>query len=251
MKGAKLERKTYIKIINTNHIFEIYMYDRLNVCKPSLSDKKSLPGSSPSYDNNYARNCQTRRDTIRRLVSKNFDKGTSKFITLTFRDTELFNIKDVKQCNAEFKKFIKRLKYKYPNIRYVAVIEFQDKKGRGAVHYHMIMDVGFIPVKELEKIWGLGWIGINKIDKVDNLGAYVIKYMTVENADDRLKGLKAYNCSTGLERPIEMVSWDIGRKEIDEIIKFYGLDKKKAVYFGKYDSEYAGECLYYQFNLNR
>lgn len=59
----------------------------------------------------------------------------------------------------------------------------------------MISNLPYIAAKELENIWSNGFIKINAIDKVDNLGAYVIKYMTKDHADERLQGLKAYNCS--------------------------------------------------------
>ena len=145
----------------------------------------------------------------------------------------------------------KRLKRKYPNIKYVAVIEFQDKNGRGAVHYHMICNLPFIKNAELTAIWGNGFIKINAITKVDNIGAYVIKYMTKENADERLQGLKAYNCSKGLERPTELTTWKDGTELVKQVFDKLHLDKKMPVYTQKYTSENAGEIVYAQYNLSR
>jgi len=56
----------------------------------------------------------------------------------------------------------------------LAVIQFQD---RGAIHYHMMSDLPYIPKAKLSKIWGNGFIKINDITNVDNVGAYLIGYM--------------------------------------------------------------------------
>lgn len=81
----------------------------------------------------------------------------------------------------------------------------------------MICNLPFIKKTELFDIWGNGWVYINKIKHVDNIGAYVIKYMTKDSNDKRLQGLKAYNCSQGLERPTEITTW----KDGTEIVKKY------------------------------
>lgn len=58
------------------------------------------------------------------------------------------------------------------------------------------------------EIWGHGFVKINAIDKVDNLGAYITKYMTKDKADDRLKTEKGYLCSRNLQRPKIYKSWE-------------------------------------------
>lgn len=222
-------------------------YEKLNV-KNKIPDSAYTieKGQGLHKDENYARKQQHRRDNIRRLITMNFD-NTSKFVTLTFAE----NIKDVKIANKQFYLFIKKLKRLYPNLRYVAVIEFQDKKGRGAVHYHMICNLPYIRNAELRKIWGQGFITITAIDKVDNLGAYVIKYMTKDNADQRLQGLKAYNCSKGLERPTELTTWKDGSELVKQVFNKLGLEKKEPVYLSQYTSENAGQIVYAQYNLTR
>ena len=92
---------------------------------------------------------------------------------------------------------------------------------------------------------------INSIMKVDNIGAYVIKYMTKEKADARLQGLKAYNCSKGLLRPYEVSSWSNGDEITKMIFDKYNLNEKRPVYFAEYTSEQAGHIIYKQFNFNR
>lgn len=161
-----------------------------------------------------------------------------------------FDIKDVKACNVEYKKFCKRLKYRYPDLKYVTVVEFQDKNDRGAVHYHMICNLPYIKKKELSDIWGNGFVKINVIDKVDNVGAYVVKYMNKDIDDTRLQGLKAYNCSKGLKRPQELKSW------VDEHVPYIRqveklIEAKSPSYAATYESDNAGTIDYMQYNLNR
>lgn len=249
----------YQKVFITKHIIEIKEYSSLNLFNNSSDGDKSPPGTSLDYLENYERTCQARRDNIRRLVVMNFD-SSSKFITFTFKDTNKFDIKNPVECNSEFRKFMYRLRRLFPKIKYIAVIEFQDKNDRGAVHYHMICDLPFIKKSVLEKLWGLGFIKINAIDKVDNIGAYVIKYATKDNGDERLQGIKAYNCSKGLERPIEIKSWHSGSsKLLDEVLEL--IKNKKPVYHNDYEVQLISDKQgsndltikvgYTQFNLNR
>lgn len=240
----------YIKVFISGDIIEVKEYSRLNTAMTFDDDlEKAPPGESLDNAENYRRRNQLRRDMIRRLACHNFS-NKSKFVTLTFRDNDNFDIKDPIACNAEFGKFRKRLKRKFGNIKHLAVIEFQDKNDRGAVHYHCFFDLPYISAKELEAIWGNGFIKINAINHVDNLGAYVIKYMTKDTEDDRLKGIKAYNTSKNLDRPYEFSSWK--KHDQEKILKLLeDLKETAPVYSAKYDSEQAGKINYLQFNNNR
>lgn len=244
----------FIKIVQTKHVIEVYEYEHLNV-NPKFPDDKCDPGESMNVVENYKKRNQIRRDAIRRLAIENFDTN-DKFLTLTFRDNPSLDIKDVKACNQEFIKFIQRLKYLLKNLhsdlklKYLAVVEFQDKNDRGAVHYHILCNLPYLPVEVIQKVWGLGFVSVNKIDHVDNVGAYVIKYMTPNMDDPRLMGIKAYNCSTGLDRPKVLKSWKVqNKKELEAILA--SLPKEKVVYSAKYKTENAGKIAYSQVNLKR
>lgn len=65
------------------------------------------------------------------------------------------NITDIKIANVEFKKFIQRLKWSREDFKYLAVIQFQE---RGAIHYHMLANLDYIPKAKLNKIWGKGFV---------------------------------------------------------------------------------------------
>lgn len=235
----------YEKIVVTQGICEVWRYEKLNT---KGGGKREKEGEGPGRDSeeNYRKRQRVRRNRIRQLVCTNFDSG-SKFVTLTFNNRQDFDISDVKACNKHFKQFVQRLKYRYPELRYVAVIEFQK---RGAVHYHMICNLPFIRKGELQTIWAAGFVKINRIDKVDNVGAYVIKYMCKDTEDKRLQGLKAYNCSKGLQEPVELTTW---RDEDSEAWKTVHdrLERLSPSYAATYESENAGRIEYRQYNAYR
>jgi hypothetical protein len=234
----------YRKITVLNHdIIEVKTYDRLNTTGGG-DFSEIVKGIGFFKDVNYNERQRVRKINVRQLVTCNFSEH-SKFITLTFKANEI----DVKQANSQFKKFIKRLKYwndKQP-FKYLAVVEFQK---RGAVHYHMIADLEFIPASELQSLWGQGFIKINDISHVDNVGAYVVKYMNKDTDDARLQGLKAYNCSRGLELPVELKSWAFeDRQAVEDFSQ--SLQKEMPVYSSQYTSENTGVILYQQYNFKR
>lgn len=235
---------TYKKYIVCKNVIEVYEYERLNVTGGGFRE-----GDGEYKDQNYKQSQRRRRTAIRQLITSNFD-STSKFVTLTFDNNREFDIQEVKDCNSYFHGFIKRLKRRYKELQYVAVIEFQDKNERGAVHYHMICNIPYVPKKELQEIWGAGFVKVNKIDKVDNVGAYVIKYMTSDMDDNRLMGLKAYNNSHGLKKPVEVKTWAPEDEYVVHDMERY-LENKEPSYSAKYESSEAGHIEYRQYNLTR
>lgn len=181
------------------------------------------------------------------MACSNFDVKYAKFLTLTFSE----NMTNIKECNLLFKNFIKRLKYQYnKNLKYLAVIEFQK---RGAVHYHVLLDIPYVPQNVLQELWGNGFIFINAIDHVDNIGAYILKYITKDNNDVRLMGQKAYLYSRNLKKPEEIINHNL--KDFSDmeckILSRYNLNEIKPIYVSNYDTEILGSCTYKQYNLKR
>lgn len=118
------------------------------------------------------------------------------FVTLTFAD----NVDDLRYANECFEYFIKRLRYYLGfNFKYLVVPEFQK---RGAVHFHMLTNTGYIPASALSRIWSFGFVRINKVDRVTNLCAYVAKYITADSCDLRLLGMRSFRCSRNCKRPL-------------------------------------------------
>src|SRR5690606_31339998 len=138
------------------------------------------------------------RNTLKMLVEANFDNN-SKFVTLTFRNTDEFDINNPEICKTKVRLFIRKLKLIKQDLKFIFITEFQK---RGAVHYHLLTDLQYINNEELGLIWGHGFIKINRIDKAKNLGNYVSKYMTKESFDLRLKNIRSYETSRNLVRPV-------------------------------------------------
>jgi len=172
---------------------------------------------------------------IRRLTNAN--PQLTKFMTLTFAE----NITDLKEANYIFNQFIKRISYKYGDFEYLAVPEFQK---RGAVHYHLLCQLPFTKVAELQEIWGQGFIKINKIDDVNNVGAYVSKYLTKDMFDERTFGKKKFFRSQSLSESIELLGY-LATKFIEKF-----LAKLKPVFEKTFESEWVGQVKYKAYSLD-
>ena len=188
------------------------------------------------------------REKFRRLTSMNFNKN-STFITLTFAE----NIQDHAIANHEFKKFIQRLNRKCVkekfDLKYIATIEYQK---RGAIHYHMICNYSLKFIKGAtnrmkednfaKKTWKNGFCNIKDIcgKDVDNVGAYLVKYMTKSDTIQEQK--QKYLHSRNLLEPIildqeETIYWK------EELKNHY--PKMSATL----ETEYWGQIQYLQYNF--
>jgi len=101
----------------------------------------------------------------------------------------------------------------------------------------------FIPADKLAKIWGNGFIKINAIDNVDNLGAYVAGYMSKNLDDPRYDGKKRFFSSKGLYKPEELKS--INPIDLGEFTE------EHKVYETTFENEYTGKIHYKQYNLRK
>lgn len=116
---------------------------------------------------------------LRYLINNNFYGFRNElFLTLTYAE----NMRDTQRLYDDFRKFIMRLKYQYKefgNIEYIDVVEPQ---ARGAWHHHVLIKIPeieqlYIPHEDLEKIWGHGFVWINRLNELDNIGAYLTAYL--------------------------------------------------------------------------
>lgn len=114
---------------------------------------------------------------IRELINTNFIGLDNELcFTITYKE----NVTDPKILYSDFKKFMKKLKYKYNDVDYINVVEPQ---GRGAWHCHILLKFNdynkiFIPNKEISELWGHGFVKVKAMKKdIDNLGAYLSAYL--------------------------------------------------------------------------
>lgn len=252
-----------IKAIISGGVYEFYRYE--DTMFRGYKAKRSVGSANTFYDeegnpmvidketgelipkqlNSRARSNIRARNQLRRLALANFD-NKSKFLTLTFKE----NMQDLKEANKIFKSFIERVKDKLLEsdekkaFKYIAVIEFM-KNGR--IHYHVLCNLKYVRAKKLEEIWGHGFIKINRINHVDNIGAYVIKYMTKEDADPRLQGKKMYQTSQKLDKPKELVG-----AQAQYLYEKMQEEKRKKVYSSSYENKQtANKIVYEEYNLKR
>jgi hypothetical protein len=235
------------RVIKSGHIVEIYKYQATSILRRDDEnfssdkggrDKEGIVSRKMEYS---ATVNQRARNKIRRLISANFT-GKSLFVTLTYRE----NMTDFKESSYNLKKFFQKLKRKQKDFKYVAVVEFQK---RGAIHYHMLCNLDFswsshaelqAHERALAALWGHGFIDIG-YKANDNAGAYLIKYMTKDNNDERLNGQKRYFFSRNLDQPKELV----GGEAIDIIKQYEGMP---PVFTNEYYSDFHGKVQYLEYN---
>ena len=111
----------------------------------------------------------------------------------------------------------------------------------------MLSDLPYIPKDKLAKIWGKGFIKINDIKNVNNVGAYIIGYMNKNIIDKRLMGKKAYFTPKNLKRP-EIIYENLSLKDCFEK---YNLNVDKLIFNNSFMSKENGLVLYYEFNKKR
>jgi hypothetical protein len=256
----------YIRVIATGHIIEVYEYEHAPFV-PFEKDKDDqmtdylLTGDETVFKEKPAwlkelekkqrnkRNAQASKNTFTRTVKATFLEHVN-FITLTFAE----NLTDISMANYWFNSFMKRLRRRFgKEFRMAVVVEFQE---RGAVHFHMLADLGISweteeECKSLERwfareIWTHGFVDLKDVKHVDNLGAYMAKYMTKRLSDPRLAGKKAYRTSHNMDRPLILKN-----EEAKHVIELYQLGQKKEVYTNSYESEYLGKVTYKEYNLKR
>ena len=128
-------------------------------------------------------------------------------------DPEREKLKQLSHCNALFKKFVQRMKYRYEGFKYVAVAARQEN---GRWHYHLVCNLTYIPFQQLRDCWGHGAVYFRNFRESGAEGfwaaiRYLQKNMRAE-ADD-LKGEKGYLASKGLNRSKVYRSWVDGERE--------------------------------------
>ncbi|MDD3487674.1 MAG: hypothetical protein PHF35_04875 [Candidatus Moranbacteria bacterium] len=179
---------------------------------------------------------------IRRILSNN--PQLIKFLTLTTK------IIDVAKANHLFNLYTQRMKDRYPEFQYFAVIEFMpdiDHKGNkkpdgGEVHYHALCNLRYVRNKELAEIWGQGFVRINRKKKADDLRGYLSKYLWKDMKDKRLFGKKKYFCSQDLNRSTEYIN-DEAKSYIQNNESNFELIEDKV-----FSNEYRGDTLYFRFH---
>lgn len=115
---------------------------------------------------------------LRALITHHYKGGSNElFITLTYAQ----KCYDGKKVHADFKAFWQRLKraYKIP-LSYISIVE---PHGDGVFHIHLLLKTEegvllYIPNEKVAQIWGHGFTLTERLESVDNIGAYFIAYFS-------------------------------------------------------------------------
>lgn len=177
---------------------------------------------------NRSQNINTIRYSIsnlRNLINNNFVGGQNElWITLTFGDNKIYNPNDL--CPI-FEKFIKRLRYNYKDFKldYIYVPEPHEK---GDWHIHLLLKADkplYIENSKLNEIWSHGFVKVNRLKDIDNIGAYVSAYLiNIKDGEKTKKGARLYlypvghqlyRFSKGIKKPVsEYITYDKAKEKI-------------------------------------
>lgn len=123
---------------------------------------------------------------MRGLINANwFGDDNERLVTVTYHQ----NMTDVKRLGYDLEAFVRKMKSRLGDIKYLTAVEPQ---GRGAWHAHMLVkqltaNSTYLTAEMVQDIWPHGWIvDVEPMTEVDNVGAYLSAYLS--NAPDDASG---------------------------------------------------------------
>nr|CDL67075.1 unnamed protein product [uncultured bacterium] len=240
MKIEKLDdfvpsKNMITKITKMNNVIEfISMQKKNNSCPIRKINKNQYVHISTGeiFDCNHIKNrsenlygIKISTHELRDLINFNFSGGKNElWITLTFGKNKVYNPKELYPI---FTNFIKRFRYHFSGlvIDYIYIPEPHEK---GDWHIHLLLKANkelYIKNSELNKIWGYGFVKVNRLKDVDNIGAYVSAYLTnIKEGEETKKGARLhlyppghqlYRYSKGIKKPSSVYgSYSDAKKEV-------------------------------------
>lgn len=134
------------------------------------------------------KNYQSLRSTfkrLKRLIGANFSGGKSElWLTLTYKESPM---KDPQRLYADFKRFMRRLRrVTGKDLAYILVVEPQ---ASGSLHGHILMktldrSTLYIKNEVVRSAWGQGFVNVRRLKDSDNVGAYLMAYLTDIDLDN-------------------------------------------------------------------
>ena len=129
---------------------------------------------------------------LRELINTNFEGAPNElFVTLTYRGE--LQTRDTTRVYTDFKNFMKRLKYAYKQSTTIDYINVLEPHATGNFHMHVLIRFNdlesiYIPNGELADLWGNGFVTVQSLKGVDNIGAYLSAYLADIEVPDILEG---------------------------------------------------------------
>ena len=186
--GSRLSNTCISRLVKTGSIYKIVSFQKKNnecaIRKINKDEYMYLETGEIGYCNhidNRGQNIKSLRlsvEKLRDIINTNFYGGDNElWITLTFGKKKVYNSFELYSI---FEKFIKRLRYNFKNSKldYIYVPEPHEK---GDWHIHLLLKSDkalYIENSLLREIWGQGFVKVNRLKDIDNIGAYVSAYLT-------------------------------------------------------------------------
>lgn len=247
-------KANYLRLKISNHIIEVDQFQKPvwtgGISRGGRKEQGEELTDPETIEKNRRDAAHRAKKRIADLARCNFDVRYAKFVTLTFRDGTVENVKDPKDCIKALLLFLKRMRRRYGKFKYLWAMEFQDGNGRGAVHYHVLLDIQpKIPYGVLNECWTWGGTDIKAIRRVDDIGRYIVKYVSKTIGDPRRGTSNLWGTSMGMNDPIVLYG-----EEADRWLEAHGVEyikKEHLVDRRMWSTEYQGEVLHEEYNLQR
>lgn len=185
----KIHQNAQVTVTDMGHLIEVqHMQKRNTEChvRKIDADRYILLETGEIFDFDKSENRSDNENGLRKtfkrlryLINKNFTgKPNELFVTFTFAKDSFDN----KQVYKDFDRFLKRLRYRYKDSTTIDYLNVVEPHASGQWHSHMLIRFNdlrriYIPNKELEELWGQGFVKIKSLKDVDNIGAYVSAYL--------------------------------------------------------------------------
>lgn len=217
---------SHAKVCITNHIVEMTVIDNpsgnLNLYRKLDAGHyvNQQTGEIKEYQHQRSPKKNNRNQSfnyLRKLINLNFTGQPCELhIVITYREM----MTDKRCLQKDFHRFWDKFRYHYPDCEYIAIPEPHQT---GSWHMHVLMknlksQRFWIPRKEIEALWGHGYVWVNRLTGNDNIGAYftVLKGQSKnleisfedKQRNDKASRIpfyptsgKAYTVSRGIQRP--------------------------------------------------
>ncbi len=235
------------KLIKSGNLLEAIRYENTQYLfqHPKISQHR-LSGCNTNSSSNHERHLKTNlnraRSKLRRLIACNFEESYT-FLTLTFKE----DIRDLQIADKHlrsFKKAIQRYMGKEnQQFKYIYTTEFQENRG-GTIHYHMICNLRYMPIADIQHYWKYGTVDIEYIDDISISSYKQSRYMLKLGYDKRLTGRNLYSISRNLEHPTTVYFED-------ELKMFQEISDAKCINSYEYSNEYTGRAKYEEYIKNQ
>lgn len=233
-----------------------------------------------------AQNINSLRQTFKKmryLINNNFIGNRNElFVTLTYRGELQTN--DSVTVSKDFDRFMKRFKRKYGDVDYIRVLE---PHASGNWHLHVLLrlndfEVAYVSNEDMSKLWKNGFVNVQSVRNVDNVGAYLTAYLADVSVDEleetgvipdvnegivlkelhgegkryvkggRLSfyptGLNVYTRSKGIVAPERK---EMSYADAKKIARHGTPHYKKSISIADESSDYQNTITYEQYNLKR